>query len=158
MQVHLHPIHRLALGAETRERTMIVRGPLSRIIQDGEEGAGQTLESVPVVRLDDFCLQNGMRRVGLLKIDTEGHDLEVLRGAEALLGNSTIDVVQVEAGMTRRNDLHVPFRAFEDFFGERDYLLFGFYDQKHEWSGEPQLRRADAVFVSSRVVNTMRWR
>ncbi len=40
-------------------------------------------ETVPVVRLDDFT--RGMARVDLVKIDTEGHDMQVLSGAAEML-------------------------------------------------------------------------
>ena len=39
--------------------------------------------SVKTVPLDDLCL----KQVGLIKIDAEGHELEVLEGAHRLLGS-----------------------------------------------------------------------
>lgn len=45
-------------------------------------GGTETLETeVPVRRIDDLCLSN----VGFMKIDVEGHELSVLKGAKALL-------------------------------------------------------------------------
>lgn len=40
---------------------------------------------VDVLTLDDYAAQHGIERVALLKIDTEGMELEVFRGAPSLL-------------------------------------------------------------------------
>jgi FkbM family methyltransferase len=41
---------------------------------------------VEAVTLDDFCRQNSIYRVGLLKIDVEGAEIEILKGARETLG------------------------------------------------------------------------
>ncbi|MFN3613046.1 MAG: FkbM family methyltransferase [Rubrimonas sp.] len=41
--------------------------------------------ATPIVTLDAFCAENGHERVALLKVDAEGADLHVLRGAAGLL-------------------------------------------------------------------------
>lgn len=46
-------------------------------------GSGQI--KVPVIRLDKFVTDQGIERVNLIKIDTEGYDLHVLKGAEATI-------------------------------------------------------------------------
>lgn len=45
---------------------------------------------VPVVALDDYCEQHGIDGIDLLKIDTEGHELDVLHGCRRLLGRQRI--------------------------------------------------------------------
>ena len=45
---------------------------------------------------DSFCRRRGIDHIDLLKIDTEGHDLEVLRGFAQMLTSQAIDVVQFE--------------------------------------------------------------
>ena len=61
-------------------------------------GAGRT-EMVEVTTVDAFVAQHDVDRIHLLKVDAEGHDLEVLRGAEAMLSSGRVDVVQVECGV-----------------------------------------------------------
>lgn len=46
--------------------------------------------------LDTFCAEQGIDAIGLLKIDTEGHDLSVLRGATAMLAAGKIGFVLTE--------------------------------------------------------------
>jgi FkbM family methyltransferase len=45
---------------------------------------------------DAYCAQRGIRRVDLLKIDTEGSELLVLRGLSGALSSGSIDVIQFE--------------------------------------------------------------
>lgn len=59
-------------------------------------GAGHTHEeTVEVRRLDDAMAAQGITRIHVLKVDVEGHELDVLCGAVRLLENG-IDVVQFE--------------------------------------------------------------
>jgi len=53
-------------------------------------------EDVPVVTLDEHCREHGLDRIDLLKIDTEGFELEVLKGAAGLIADKRIGVVQLE--------------------------------------------------------------
>jgi FkbM family methyltransferase len=68
---------------------------------------GATERRVRLVTLDHEIQRLGVRTVDLLKIDTEGHDLAVLRGATTLLSSDPAPVVQWEYGdmwRTRRSD------------------------------------------------------
>lgn len=53
-------------------------------------------EVVATTTLDAFADEHDIVRIHLLKIDTEGHDLNVLRGAGGLLNGQRVDVVQFE--------------------------------------------------------------
>jgi FkbM family methyltransferase len=60
------------------------------------EGRAATTETCRKETLDAFCAEQGIERIGLLKIDTEGHDLSVLRGAAAMLAQGRIGFVLTE--------------------------------------------------------------
>jgi FkbM family methyltransferase len=53
-------------------------------------------ESVVTTTLDSYAEQAGVARFALVKIDAEGHDLAVLRGARTLLAEHRIAVAQFE--------------------------------------------------------------
>jgi len=63
-----------------------------------EASAAQTLEriDVPVRRLDDVLADVSVARIGLLKIDVEGWEPQVLDGAEACLHRTDRVVLEVE--------------------------------------------------------------
>jgi FkbM family methyltransferase len=64
-------------------------------------------EVVPLRALDSYCAEVGIERLDLLKIDVEGHELEVLRGAARLLEEGRITGIQWEFGPA-----HVVSRTF----------------------------------------------
>ena len=51
---------------------------------------------VDVDILDDFILRNSIEKINLLKIDTEGNELNVLLGAQASLKSGLIEVIHFE--------------------------------------------------------------
>jgi FkbM family methyltransferase len=48
------------------------------------------------VRGDEFCTDHGLKHVHFLKIDTEGHDLQVLSGFDGMITRGKIDIIQFE--------------------------------------------------------------
>ena len=60
--------------------------------------AVEPIGTVAVQTVDDFCAAHDIARIDLLKLDTEGHELAVLGGAERLLAARAIDVIQFEFG------------------------------------------------------------
>ncbi|NGM21814.1 FkbM family methyltransferase [Roseomonas stagni] len=142
----IKPCH-AALGATSGEAMMTARAlsTNNRVIP-ARPGARNT-ESVTILTGDQFCAHHGIEAISYLKIDTEGHDLDVLKGFAGTLPR--IDFVQVEASMNPYNTLHAPFRALEDLLRDAGFLLFQFYDQTFQ-NQLPVLRRANPVFIHSR--------
>lgn len=74
------------------------------------------LIDVQLVQGDRFCQERGIDHIDLLKVDTEGADLDVLRGFDGMLSRGQVDVVQFEYGR-----INIKSRALLcDFY---DYLL-----------------------------------
>jgi FkbM family methyltransferase len=55
-------------------------------------------ERIVVRTLDTFCASHGIDRIDLLKLDVEGHEVAVLRGAKDLLELGAISMIQFEFG------------------------------------------------------------
>jgi FkbM family methyltransferase len=55
-------------------------------------------EQVDVTALDHYCTSHGITEITLLKIDVEGREMDVLQGAEQMIGNSGIHCLQFEFG------------------------------------------------------------
>src|SRR4051812_49097214 len=58
-----------------------------------------TAERVEIITLDEYCRNSGVEEIDYLKIDTEGHDLKVLRGALGMIQRHAIRFIQFEYGM-----------------------------------------------------------
>ncbi len=46
--------------------------------------------------IDNFCSSNKIKAIDFLKIDVEGNELQVLKGASAMLANNAIKIIQFE--------------------------------------------------------------
>jgi FkbM family methyltransferase len=52
--------------------------------------------SVKIIRLDDFVEENNIGQIDLLKIDTEGNELDVLMGATGTLKKNKVKAIHFE--------------------------------------------------------------
>ncbi len=58
--------------------------------------------------LDNFCSLNNIERIDLLKLDTDGNEYEILRGAEKLLSQDRIGIIYTEiSGLKKEFDYKV---------------------------------------------------
>ncbi len=62
---------------------------------------------VKVITLDEFIVENGLKHVDLLKIDTEGYELNVLKGGIEAIRSGVFKVIQFEF-----NEMNVLSRVF----------------------------------------------
>jgi hypothetical protein len=96
-----------------------------------------------VTTLDEELAARGIAEVDLLKIDAEGYDLHVLRGAERCLAARAVAVVQFEYNrpwLFARSTLGEALRLLEDHGYEvhllrRDGLHAFDYDREREFFG-----------------------
>ena len=58
-------------------------------------------EKVNVMKLDDFCNDHKISNIDLLKIDTEGHEKEVLKGALNLIKEKKIKYILLEFHLSK---------------------------------------------------------
>jgi FkbM family methyltransferase len=120
-------------------------------------------ETVDISTVDQVMIDNDVPLIHFLKIDTEGYELEVLKGARKALTEGRIEVIQAEI----RFDHHVSeLQEMITFLTPFGYHLFGIYNQCHRpaeraetfdkgESSQPKwsvLSYADAVFVAARPV------
>lgn len=148
---------RLAMGSDQSTVLMSKQylSSVSHVLSSERDpcATNNEIEQVQSNTVSAFCSRMNIRYIDFLKIDTEGHDLEVLKGAEELLQIQSIDLVQVEAGIHSNNTVHVQFDKFINFMENRNYHVFGIYNQALEWpTAEPRLRRVDIVFISESTV------
>ena len=80
-------------------------------------------EIVKIKTLDSYCSDNKINHIHLLKIDVEGHELDVLAGANKMFLNNSIDMVTFEFGGCNI-DTRTFFQEFWYFFTKNDMDIY----------------------------------
>lgn len=90
--------NQLALSDDAGQRRMFIVAPGCgrNSLQPVEDAAVTATEEVAADTVDGYVRANGIERIDLLKIDTEGHDCAVLLGARDCLAERRIGLAQFE--------------------------------------------------------------
>lgn len=121
-----------------------------------QEGTYQNSDRTVVesTTLDAFADEEKLKRIDILKIDAQGAELEILKGASRLLSQGQIDLVYLEVITC---PTYVGQGSLPDIVAlltMHDYRLWDIYDcvrghgKKRGWI--PRLLQADVLFVSNR--------
>ena len=73
--------------------------------------------------IDNYCSENSIDHIHLLKIDIEGHELDALAGAKEMFALKSIDIVTFEFGGCNI-DTRTFFQDFWYFFNEANFKIF----------------------------------
>jgi FkbM family methyltransferase len=104
--------------------------------------------TVDLARLDDWAAAQGISHVSCMKIDAQGSEYAILKGAERLLSTQAIDTLMLEWFSLPHYD-GVP--LLEEILGllrGHGYWIYDIFPSKRLSNG--QLRYGDAVFISDR--------
>jgi len=149
--------HHLAFSAQAGAGRLATEGPSETFRLAGV--ADGSSEPVTLKTLDQFLDELNIEHTDFMKIDTEGHDMEVLLGGERSISAERISIIQVEAGMGPDNDRHIPFEILKSHLEQFGYRIFGIYDQVPEFpTSSSHLRRTNPVFISPKVIAANRSR
>jgi FkbM family methyltransferase len=83
---------------------------------------------VKVSTIDAVCEASGISRIDLLKIDTQGYEVEVLRGAERMLRSAVVPLVYAEVCFVACYENQPLFQDVYAFLYERGFRLVGLYE------------------------------
>lgn len=88
----------VALSSENGESVIYVSAPNAgtNSLHASSQSGDQQQIAIVKVTATDFCKTHQIQKVQLLKCDTEGHDMEVIRGALPLLADEKISILQFE--------------------------------------------------------------
>jgi hypothetical protein len=110
--------------------------------------AGGRVIDVPVNTVDNYCHQHRIESISFLKIDAQGYDLHVLRGARRMLDRRRIKLYSCEANFEYMYSGQATLRELLAFADEIDYKLVGFYEQSYVMN---RLAYLDALFCMKSV-------
>jgi FkbM family methyltransferase len=93
-------LNNVGLGARNMELQFLENdhAPMSSFLEPGTQCWGKIQQRVKVrVRtVDDYCSEKRIEKINILKSDTQGYDLEVIRGAERMMREQRIHLIYTE--------------------------------------------------------------
>lgn len=97
-------------------------GKVNRIpMQEGDSVPGNII--VPKYKLDDLILPTDTRKIWFLKVDVEGHELEVLQGARDLIRRSGLEYIVLEFSPNGQSGVQWGIKLLEELF-EQGFTCF----------------------------------
>jgi len=100
-----------------------VGGTAEGVRHQVHRGTEKSTEGIKAVCLDDFCEQNEIKRLDFIKIDTDGHEFEVLKGAKKVIGKF-VPVIIFEIGIYVMEEKNIDFSDYLKYFDSLGYSLF----------------------------------
>ena len=89
----------------------------------------KAMEEVRVATVDSYCAAHSIQAIEILKIDTQGFDMEVLKGAAGMFSVGAIQLVLVEINFIPLYDTQCKPGELIDWLGARGFTLVAFYEQ-----------------------------
>ena len=114
---------------------------MSSFLELGREGWGEIkyTTKTSITSIDDFCRDRKIPNMDILKIDTQGYELEVLKGASKMLSTGKIGLLYFEVNFIELYKNMPTFGQLYDFAVSQGYELITIYpihyrNKKAGWS------------------------
>jgi len=96
--------------------------------------------------IDNFCKINGVNHIDILKIDVEGAELNVFKGARQMFLKNDISIVYTEVMFVKHYEGGCMYYDIALHLEQYGFTLFNIYNTKQAKNG--QLRYGNAIFLS----------
>ena len=112
-------LNNLGLGSRSGEVELYADRPGSTLASLSKRSMGHLgisfdhVEKIRLETLDSYCTRQEVHQIDLLKLDVEGHELEVLRGGQELFAGRRVGMVSFEFGGANLDSR----TCLRDFFG-----------------------------------------
>ena len=143
-----HHAHNFALGNENTKTKIYLQGAsvIHSLREDLNKPSTEDSKSEEIeVKTIDYLLQKfSCNNIDLLKIDVEGYEPAVLKGASKSLENKCINFIYLETGLDLRfNSIETVSKLLNPY----GYLPYAFYEQAPHWTAKQNLWYWNTLFV-----------
>ncbi len=104
---------------------------------------------VKTLALDDFCREQRIEHVDVLKIDVQGAEYAVLAGARGLLARQAVDLVYIEMIIAPS---YVGQHKYHSYLTSLDALGYQLFDLFNLGRRDGRLIQIDGIFVTSEIL------
>lgn len=99
---------------------------------------------VRATTLESFCLQNGIIKIDILKMDVQGSELNILKGGKQLLLNNLIELIYAETYFIQQYENQPLFYDIAIYLKDFGYNLQDIYSPIY---GNRKIAWSDCIFV-----------
>ena len=111
-----------------------------------EPGASGATEEIRLTTLPAFCQEEGIDRIDILKMDVEGYEIPVLRGAESMIDRVGAIYAEVSLQETRTN--MTPWGTIHEYLRSRGFFYCGLYEQFRHWDAKLLVSLGNALYLN----------
>lgn len=86
-------------------------------------GSIKSASDVPTFKIDTFVNEQNIKKIGFIKIDTDGSEMDVLKGAVETITRDK-PLIVFEVGLYLLDEKKISFESFINFFNDKNYNLF----------------------------------
>ena len=95
----------------------------SKQYNTSQEGYTKEIKKTKIKTLDNYCRNNNISKIDLLKIDTQGYEDKVLEGADEILKNNNIYAVEIELMFDRVYERYLNFLDIEKYLVPNHFVF-----------------------------------
>jgi FkbM family methyltransferase len=103
--------------------------------------------NIKIDTIDNFCEQNSINKIDILKLDVQGGEMLALEGAIQMLSSKKINLIFMEVEYIEIYKSQPLFHDMTAFLAKYGYRLFGIYDT--QWLENGQIAWSDAIFLKA---------
>lgn len=120
-----------AMGSKTGSATIFleVNSEWNSLIEINEKSDKPT-EIIEVQTVDEYVKLHEISRIDILKSDTEGFDLEVMKGAVESLKQKRVSFIYVETAINGHDMRHTHLNKLAEFLEPLGYYFYHLYEAK----------------------------
>jgi FkbM family methyltransferase len=90
-----------------------------------ETGYIKSIQKVNVIKLDDYCKDNNINQIDLMKIDTQGYEDKVLEGSINTIKENKIKAIKTEIMFDNVYDKYFSFSDIEKYITPNNFRMIG---------------------------------
>jgi len=127
-------LNNVAVGSkkEIKKFNQIKGGGRSSFLKSTVDSlSDQTQIDAQVITIDEYVNKNNIKRINLLKIDTQGYEDEVLKGAQETLRLNKIDIIETELILGNMYEKTLSFNEIENLIYAYGYKFFALVNHQN---------------------------
>jgi FkbM family methyltransferase len=111
-----------------------------------------TEEIIEITTGEDICAEYQLQSIDLLKIDTEGYELNVLKGFESMLKNK-VKLIYAEVCFDSTNPCQTYIITLLEYLSPYGFILSGFYNPYRVGHNKLKLNHCDILFINTLLID-----